>query len=91
MTAQSSIITELSNVSGINYGSICVANFNLHCNMQNGNAIFKMATQYSKWQCISVFKLTFSITPHVQSLVQKENENEIILFTFAISNSSLNM
>ncbi len=50
-----------------------------------------MEMQYSKWQCISVFKFTFSITPHVQSLVQKENENEIVLFTFAISNSSLNM
>ncbi len=50
-----------------------------------------MEMQYSKWQCISVFKFTFSITPNVQSLVQKENENEIILFTFAISNSSLNM
>ncbi len=25
-------------------------------------------------------------TPLVQNLVQKENENEIILFTFAISN-----
>ncbi len=48
-----------------------------------------MEMQYSKWQCISVFKFTFSITPNVQSLVQKENE--IILFTFAISNSSLNM
>ncbi len=69
------------------YGSICVANFNFQCNMQNGNSIFIMATQYSKWQCISVFKLTFSITPHVQSLVQKENENEIILFTYF----SLNM
>ncbi len=66
------------------YGCICVANFNLQCNMQNGNAIFKIAMYV-----ISVFKFTFFITPHVQSLVQKENE--IILFTFAISNSSLNM
>ncbi len=53
------------------------------------NVICKMSMQYSKQQCISVFKFTFSITPHVQSLVQ--NENEIILFTFAIYNSSLNM
>ncbi len=45
-----------------NYGSIWVAKFNLQCNMQNDNAIFKMSMQYSKWQCISVFKFTFSIT-----------------------------
>lgn len=30
-------------------------------NMQNDNAIFKMAMQYSIWKCNSVFKFTFSI------------------------------
>ncbi len=28
------------------YGSICVAKFNLQCNMQNGNAICKMAMYF---------------------------------------------
>ncbi len=50
-----------------------------------------MEMQYSKWQCISVFKFTFSITPHVQSLVQKENENEMYIIYICLSNSSLNM
>ncbi len=44
--------------------------------------------QYVKWQCISVFKLTFSHT-YVQYLVQ--NSNEIIWFTLAISYTSFNM
>ncbi len=39
--------------------------------MQNGNAIFKMAMHF------------IHFTPLVQNLVQKENENEIILFTFS--------
>ncbi len=35
-----------------------------------------MAMQYVKWQCISVFKFTFSHT-YVQHLVQNENENKL--------------
>ncbi len=31
---------------GGNYGSICVAKLNLQCNMQNGNAIYKMAMYF---------------------------------------------
>ncbi len=31
---------------GTDYGSICVAKFNLQCNMQNGNAICKMAMYF---------------------------------------------
>ncbi len=50
---------------------MCIANFNLKCNMHNGNAICKMA------KYISVFKFLFSHTyRYVQHLVQ--NENEII-------------
>ncbi len=32
--------------TGHQYGSICVAKFNLKCNMQNGNAICKMAMYF---------------------------------------------
>ncbi len=46
------------------YGSICVAKFNLQCNMQNVNAICKMAMYFSH--------------TYVQHLVQNENENSII-------------
>ncbi len=46
--------------------------------------------QYVKWQCISVFKFTFSHS-YVQHLEQNENENVIISFKFAIFYTSFNM
>ncbi len=49
-----------------------------------------MTMRYVKWQCISIFKLTFSHT-YVQHLVQNENENSIMQFKFAIFYTSFNM
>ncbi len=46
--------------------------------------------QYVKWQCISVFKFTFSHS-YVQHLEQNENGNVIISFKFAIFYTSFNM
>ncbi len=46
--------------------------------------------QYVKWQCISVFKFTFSHS-YVQHLEQNENENVIISFKFAIFYTRFNM
>ncbi len=47
-----------------------------------------MAMQYVKWQCISVFKFTFSYT-YVQHLVQNENETEIQLYNLNLPFSTL--
>ncbi len=49
-----------------------------------------MTMQYVKWQCISVFKFTFSHS-YVQHLVQNENEYSIKSFKFAIFYTSFNM
>ncbi len=45
-----------------------------------------MAMQYVKWQCISVFKFTFSHT-YVQYLVQ--NENSISYTSFNMQNKNI--